>query len=511
MRVRTFLCLTGLWVATAPALAQDDLLSLYRQARVSDPVFQQAIADRNAREELLPLARSNLRPFVSANAGADRTWESAESARFNGGAEDDAYNNYSYGIQLTQPLYNYSRFEELQRADAQVAQARADFASAEQELMIRVSDRYFFVLDARVAVEAAEAQLAAIERQLDQAQQRFEVGVIARTDVEEAQAAFDLAQADLLVARSALESAREQLREVTGMAVEDVFQVRPELELTPPTPADQDAWRRRAEEQNWALLAARRAAEAAMESVGVARGDRYPTVDGFVSYGYQDSGGGRQGRVEGDSATIGIQIELPLYTGGGTSARIRQAQFRYTEARQVLEQVRRTVNRNAANAYRGVVTALRRVDALDQARDSTRAALEATEAGFEVGTRTIVDVLDAQREVIRAERDYEQARHDYLLNTLRLQQAAGILSEDDIAAINTLLWSREAEPDMISPQKQVLYQVQHPLPRATIGADHRGCRGSGALARRGVREQRRDPFSQRLGILDNFKRGRAEQ
>lgn len=438
MRVRTLVCLAGLWAAAGSAVAQDDLLSLYREARVSDPVFQQAIADRNAREELLPQARANLLPLISANAGADRTWESAESDR-TGVSEDDSYNTYSYGVQLTQPLYNFTRFQELERADALVAQALAEFASAEQQLMIRVSERYFAVLDARVAVEAAEAQLAAIERQLEQARQRFQVGVIARTAVEEARAAFDLAQADLLVARNNLESAREQLRVVTGLVPEDLDQVRSEIELTPPSPADLEAWRQRAEEQNWSLLAAREAAEAAMENVDVARGGRYPDVNGFISYGYEDSGGGARGAVEGDSASIGIQLEWPLYTGGGTSSRIRQAQFRYTEARQALEEARRTVIRSTSDAYRGVVIALQRVQALDQARESTQAALEATEAGFEVGTRTIVDVLDAQREVIRAERDYQQARHDYLLNTLRLQQAAGILSEDDIAAINTLL------------------------------------------------------------------------
>jgi outer membrane protein len=438
MRVPKLLSLAVFCVATSPAFADDDLLSLYREARVSDPVFQQAIAERNALEEQLPQARANLRPSVAASAGADRTWESGEST-VTGESEDEAYNTYSYGIELRQPLYDFTAVQQLARADALVAQAQAEFASAEQELMIRVSERYFAVLDARVAVEAAEAQVAAIERQLQQALQRFEVGVIARTDVEEARAAFDLAQADLLLARSNLESAREQLRVVTGQLPEELAQVRPEIELSPPTPAEEEAWRERAEEQNWSLLAARLAAEAAMESVDVARGGRYPTVDGFASYGYEDSGGGTRGAFEGDSATIGIQIELPLYTGGATSSRIREAQFRYTEARQVLEEVRRSVTRSAADAFRGVVTALRRVDALDQARESTRAALEATQAGFEVGTRTIVDVLDAQREVIRAERDYQQARHDYLLNTLRLQQAAGILSEDDIAAVNSLL------------------------------------------------------------------------
>lgn len=437
MRFATTVLAFGMATATLPAIAQEDLLGLYREARLSDPVYQQAIANRDAREELLPQARAGVRPSINATAGADATWQEQDTRV--GESFDDTYSGYSYGVELRQPLYNYSLNREVDRADAQVSQARAEFASAEQQLILRVAERYFAVLDARVAVEAAEAEVAAIERQLEQAQQRFEVGVIARTDVEEARAQFDLAEAARLLAESDLESALEQLREVTGLATERVSPVREGIELSPPSPTDQDAWRQRAEEQNLALIAAREAASVAMAGVEVARGGHYPRVDGVASYGYRDSGGGQQGGIESDTATIGVQIELPLYAGGGTSSRVREAQFRYTEARERLEEARRSVNRSAADAYRGVVTSLQQVRALDQARDSTRTALEATEAGFEVGTRTIVDVLDAQRETIRAERDYEQARHSYLINTLRLQEAAGSLSEDDLAAVNQLL------------------------------------------------------------------------
>lgn len=437
MRLITTALAIAVATTTVPAFGQEDLLGLYREARLSDPVFQQAIADRNAREELLPQARAGVRPRINATAGADATWQEQDTRR--GESFDETFNSYSYGVELRQPLYDFSRLREVDRADAQVSQARADFASAEQQLILRVAERYFAVLDARAGVEAAEAEVAAIERQLEQAQQRFEVGVIARTDVEEARARFDLAEADRLVAESALESSLEQLREITGLVTERLRPVREDVELSVPSPADQDIWRRRAEEQNLALQAARQAASVAMAGVEVARGGHYPRVDGVASYGYRDSSGGQQGGIESDTATIGIQIEVPLYAGGGTSSRVREAQFRYTEARERLEQARRSVNRSAADAYRGVVTSLRQVRALDQARDSTRTALEATEAGFEVGTRTIVDVLDAQREVIRAERDYEQARHSYMVNTLRLQEAAGSLSEDDLAAVNQLL------------------------------------------------------------------------
>jgi outer membrane protein len=325
------------------------------------------------------------------------------------------------------------------RADALVEQARADFASAEQALIIRTAERYFSVLDARESVDAAAANLEAIERQLEQAEQRFEVGVIARTDVEEARAQADLARAELLQAEDDFETERERLRELTDRAPARLRQVREGVELNAPSPNDPDAWRGRAEDENRDLAAARFAAEAAMEGVDVERGGRFPQIDLIAGYdGLEQYDRDGQDRSS-EEYSAGIQLNLPLYQGGGVSSSIREAQFRYTEAREALEEARRTVTRNAADAYRGVETALERVRALEQARISTQAALDATEAGFEVGTRTIVDVLNAQREVFNAERDYQQARHAYLVNTLRLQQAAGALSAEDLRGVDTLL------------------------------------------------------------------------
>ncbi|PWG64894.1 TolC family outer membrane protein [Sediminicurvatus halobius] len=444
-RLSAVLALT-LAASGGPALAQDDLLGIYRLARESDPVFQQAIADRRAREEALPQARSALRPDVEATGGYD--WVDSESDPTAGtafeGSNDDTYQELSYGVQLNQPLFRYSAARSVEQADASVEQAQADFAFAEQELVLRVAERYFAVLDARERVEASRANLEAIERQLEQARERFEVGVVARTDVEEAQAQFDLASAELLQAEDDLQTEREQLRELTDRPPEALAQVREGVRLDRPQPDDPDAWRRRAEEQNWQLTSARRAAEAAMVGIDVERGGHYPTVDLVAAYqgGEQFDRNGRD--ISSDELRLGVQLTVPLYQGGEVSSRVREAQFRYTEARELLEETRRTVRRNAADAYRGVVTALQRVRALDQARTSTRAALDATEAGFEVGTRTIVDVLNAQREVFNAERDYQQARHAYLLNTLRLQQAAGLLAEDDIIRINRLLEASDA-------------------------------------------------------------------
>ncbi|MCS4503044.1 Outer membrane protein TolC [wastewater metagenome] len=455
--MKRILLAVALGSLSLPALAAEDLLDVYRNALDSDPVFQQAQAQLRTAEEALPQARALRLPEIGVDAAAKRNYQDTNIV--NGPEADDSYNSLTYGVQLSQPLFRYSDFQQLDVAKANVAQAKARFASAEQSLMTRAAERYFGVLDAQVALAAARAQLKAIQRQLEQARERFDVGLIARTDVEEAKARYDTARASVIQAEDDLESARAQLREVIGKPPGELARVRSGVDLSAPQPADEDAWRQRAEEQNWELTAARQASKAAMENVDVARGGHYPQVDAVASYGGSHTDGGVTSGATYDGSdnqelAAGIEVTVPLYTGGATSSRVREAQSQYTEARASLEEVRRSVTRNAADAYRGVQTALERVQALAQSRVSTKTALEATQAGFEVGTRTIVDVLDAQQNVFEAERNYQQARHAYLLNTLRLQQAAGVLSEDDLASINRLL-SANAAPyvseDAITP------------------------------------------------------------
>lgn len=424
--------LLALWGGCA--WATDDLLSIYRDASLADPVFQQARARLRAARELVPQARAELLPEITASVEVDRVFQDQVTS-FE--SSDTAFWSEFYSLNLTQPVFRWSLFRRLDQADEEEARAVAEFAAAEQELIFRVAERYFGVLDARAALAAAEADLQAIGRQLEQARQRFEVGLIARTDVEEAKARFDLAQADAIQARNLLSSARERLREVIGREPGQLQTVREGVELAVPEPRDEAAWRARAREQNWSLAAARKASQAAMTGIGVARGGHYPTVDAQASFSTTESGG--TFGSETDRKSIGLRVNVPLFAGGGTSSRVREAQALYTEARERLEEVLRSVTRQAADAYRTVESNLLRVQALDQARISTKAALEATEAGFEVGTRTIVEVLNAVQNMTQAQRDYRQARHAYLLETLRLKQAAGTLSDADVHAVNALL------------------------------------------------------------------------
>lgn len=431
-------CLLVGALTTAPAFAAQDLMDVYQQAKQSDPQIKQAKAQYQAAQEAKPQARAGLLPQLNAGAEASRVHEEVNyksSSSFLQDATRD-YNRYQYSINLTQPLFHWSTYKRLDQADASVAQAAAQYAAAEQDLMVRVTNRYFGVLNAVDALQVAKAQERAIKRQLEQARQRHEVGLIARTAVEEAKARYDSARADVIAAENGVDSAREALREITGVPMGDLAKVASDIPLNSPKPNDAQAWADKAEQQNWQLTASRRAAEAAMANVGVQRGGHYPTLDLVGSYGEQDQTGGTFGGQDTTSAAVGLQLNVPIFSGGATSSKVRQAQYQYTSAREQLEQVHRSVLRQTADAYRGVESSIQRVKALAQAKVSNKSALDATQAGYEVGTRTIVDVLDAQQNYFQAQRNYQQAVYDYLLNTLNLKQAAGTLSPGDLRSLN---------------------------------------------------------------------------
>ncbi|HKJ94072.1 MAG TPA: TolC family protein, partial [Gammaproteobacteria bacterium] len=273
MRVNKLLVAAALLAGSATAFADQDLVTTYQEALQSDPVYQQAIANRNAVEEQLPQAKANVRPQITGNGSLQQVHSNTDFD--NAGSLSEDFHQLNFGAQLSQTLYDWSNFKQVDQAQAVVKQAKANFSAAQQGLVVRVAQRYFGVLDAQVALQAAQAELKAIKRQLEQARQRFEVGVIARTDVEQAKARYDLSQASLLQAQDNLESARERLRELIGAAPEPLYSVRDGVNFTSPKPSDESAWRQRAEDQNPTLLAARYGAQASMKGVDVARGGHY--------------------------------------------------------------------------------------------------------------------------------------------------------------------------------------------------------------------------------------------
>jgi len=419
----------------AGAAGAADLSAAYQLATENDPTLRAARATRDANFEAEPIARSQLLPYVVLSG--DASYNNRDVNKSVAGSYRDDFGSGNAAVQLTQPIYRKDRRIQLDQAHDQVAQAEVDYTVAEQDLIVRVTEAYFGVLSAQDTLTYTEADVKAIERQLDQAKQRFEVGLIAITDVNEAQARYDQARANAIVAQNDLDKAVENLVKITNEAVTPLAGLKPSFPLKPPQPASLEEWTGMALENNPGILSAKYATEIAKKQIEYQDAGDSPALDLVGSYGLTRSDANLG--TDSNDAVIGLQLSLPLYTGGGVSAATRQARFQYEAAQEVLEEQRRQVQTQVRNAYRGVLASISRVKALEAAEVSAKSGLEATEAGFEVGTRTLVDVLNSQRDLFRAQRDLAVSRYDYILNTLSLRQAAGTLSASDVEAANVWL------------------------------------------------------------------------
>ena len=418
--------LTGTFLAPAPAHAEaTTLLQVFERALEGDSEFLAAGAANRAAQELRPQARAGLLP--SASLRLDANWNERRRTR--------GFGTYGIVLSITQPIYRRDRRIAIEQADSRIAQADALYAAARQDLMVRVSQRYFDVLEAEDELSFAQATLEAFEQQLMQSRQRFEVGLTAITDVEEAKAGFDLAKSQRIAAENALDTAREALRETSGEYHEALAPLG-EMPLATPEPADIDKWTETALAQNLRLLAAEHDTKTARREIERVRAGHSPTLDAVGSHRRNDrsSGGGVIA-----SSSIGLRLDLPLYTGGSVLSRTRESRHKYRQALDEFEGERRRAQRETRDAYLGIDSGISQVTALEQAVRSSEAAAGAVEAGFQVGTRTSVDVIDAQRDLFGARRDLAEARYGYIRNVLRLKRAAGTLSEDDLRQISAWL------------------------------------------------------------------------
>nr|NOY03874.1 TolC family outer membrane protein [Gammaproteobacteria bacterium] len=416
----------------------EDLLDTYRLAQRSDPQLAAAEANYLATSEAKAISRGGILPSLNLSASGSRRIDDTTylNPLFD---KKIGYNNYGYRLELRQTIYRRDNFLQLDEADTRILQAKAEYQAAEQELILRLAKAYFEVLAAQDTLHFARAEKESIARQLEQTQQRFEVGLTAITDVNEAQARYDLVNAQEIEARFRLDDKREALREITGQYPERPATLRKETPLPAPEPADPNAWNKTALEQNLTLRTARLASELAALQVKRSRSNHYPTLDLALAHNYSKGGSFVD---ENTTNSIGLEFNLPLYTGGSVSAAVRQARHQFDAAKQNLERQHRATEASTRTAYRGVTASIVRVQALKQAVISNQSALDATEAGYEVGTRTSVDVLNARRELFRAQRDYAQSRYDYIIGSLALKDAAGMLSYDDLAQINQ--WLRDS-------------------------------------------------------------------
>ena len=411
-----------------------DLVQTYELAKLQDAQLKIAASQLQSALTSLPQAKSANRPQV--NLSADVTLSEGTTT-----SQEIEFDQTStgYTLSLQQSLYNSRNWAQSDAAAATVEQAEADYRAAEQELIIRVTEAYFNVLSAQDNVEFAQAEKNAIGRQLEQAQKRFEVGLIAITDVKEAQASFDLSLSQEIIANNTLDNAKQALQLIIGQSLtEPLSTLGDEVTLAIPEPAQSSAWVEQALGSNLGLLSAKAALKAANENRRIARADRKPTIDLIASYQDSSIDNDLGSDYDNDDTRLSVQLNMPLYTGGRTSAVIEQAEADYATAQNNLLLQKRLVAQEANIAYLNVGAGIGQVNALKQALISTTAALEATEAGFDVGTRTSVDVLNSLRETYRSRRDYASARYDYLINTLRLKQAAGLLNGQDLVGIN--LW-----------------------------------------------------------------------
>jgi outer membrane protein len=461
----------------------DTLMQIYEKAVRSDPEVREAEALRLATRQGKPIARGSLLPQIDGTAG----WEYADgrgSNTFNQAVDDDgdpntapipavltsAFNSSrssteNWVLSLRQSLFRWDQWVRLGQADREAAQADVDYQAAQQSLIVRVSEAYFNVLAAEDTLTSEQAAKDAIGRQLEQSNKRFEVGLIAITDVQEAQAAYDQALAAEILAKRVLANTKEALRAIVDEYPGDLAKPTADIPLSMPTPADESAWVDTAMRQNRSLISSQIATEIAKDNVSLARTGHYPTLDFVASHSDVDVDssrltGFRPSALVPDPApfvrnpsdftnandSFGLQFSIPIFSGGITSAQTEQAVYLHRASRERLERTARETERQTRDAYLGVISDISRVQALKQAFESAKTALKATEAGYDVGTRTTVDVLDARRSVFIAETVYLRSRYDYLINGLRLKQAAGTLTMDDIAQIDSLLTMDAAAP-----------------------------------------------------------------
>ena len=443
-----------------PAQAAD-LLTITRDALDNNAALASARAEYLSVEASRDVARSGLLPQINAtgNVAHNQQYESQTSSRVGTGAggvngdfssaSDDRYNTVSLSLEATQALYDEVTRREVTQTERQIDQQVYLLAATEQQLLIDTASAYFDILRAHEILEARLAQERAIGRQLEQAGEQFEVGLIAITEVEEARATFDQSRADRIAAESNLQVAFEALEQLTGQRYASIEALGDSMPVGLPEPSSRDYWVEQALELNPQVLAQQAGIEVARTGVEIARAGGLPTLQAFGNYQYGDSDIDNTAG-EYSSSQVGLSANLPIYTGGRTSASIRQGTYQLESSQYDFESQRRSSIQQVRSLYTQVSNDVETVEARQQAIVSNRSALEATRAGYEVGTRNIVDVLNAEQNLYNAIANYAEARYDYVVNLLSLRQQAGRLDVEAIEEVNA--WLTGDEVNFILPE-----------------------------------------------------------
>jgi outer membrane protein len=485
-RAVTLACLLAGFAGSAQS---KDLVGVFEDALKSDPVIRQADANRLAARESRPQAISALLPQLNGTAAITKDHQSGfqdsivtipnadptQTASYVVVPEGDTIDTTikTWGLNLTQSVFSWSNWMTLKAANAQVAQAEATYQAAEQQLILRVATAYFNVLTAEDTLEADQTALEAISRQLDQATTRFDVGLIAITDVEDAKAARDTAAATVIADKRTLATSEDQLQEITGEKYDRLSKPGTDMPLLNPEPADESRWVDTSLAQNPTLISSRLAADIARDNVRVAIGGHLPSLEILAgrTYTHNISDETFQGAppfsdVESkvNDRQITLQLTVPLFSGGLTQSKVRQAEYLWIAAKEGVVQSSRATERQTRDAYLAVISGISQVKALRQALASNETALKATEAGYEVGTRTSVDLLNARKNLVQAQTNFAVARYTYIVSVLTLRLAAGTLDRPELSSVNTWLTTTAPTSPAVPTPETLAPSIPPPKP-----------------------------------------------
>ncbi|KAA1192253.1 outer membrane channel protein TolC [Photorhabdus heterorhabditis] len=411
----------------------EDLLQVYKQAKESNPELRKSMAERNAAFEKINESRSPLLPQLGLNTGYT----------YNSGYRDtrnQESNTLSTTLKLTQTIFDMSKWRQLNLQEKTAGIADVTYQSSEQKLILDSATAYFKVLRTIDSLSYIEAQKAAIYRQLDQTTQRFNVGLVAITDVQNARANYDRVLADEVVGRNELDNALEGLRLVTGTYYPQLASLNIDRFKTQ-KPEAVDILLKEAEKRNLSLLSARLGQDLAREKIKVEQSGHMPVIELGASTGVSNSqfhGTNKTNNYSGENS-VGLTLSLPIYSGGATNSRVEQAQYGFVSASEQLENIYRNVVQVVRSSFNNISASISSINAFKQVVVSAQSSLDAMEAGYQVGTRTIVDVLDATTKLYDAKQKLSNARYDYLINQLNIKHALGTLNENDLAVLNNTL------------------------------------------------------------------------
>ncbi|HHB92943.1 MAG TPA: type I secretion protein TolC [Thioploca sp.] len=412
----------------------ENLLELYELAERYDPQLKISNSERLITAQQKSQAQAPLLPQISLNANAVENWNK------NSGSSTEN-STIGYNISLSYAIYRRNLNIQLAQVDGQINQAEANYETAKQDLIKRLADSYFAILAANDNVKFAIGAKKAFQQQLKDATQRFEVGLIAITDVQEAQAGYDIAVADVIGAQNRLDNSFESLRAITGTYHSILATLKKQAPIMEPNATDLEVWTEIALQQNPQILAFQQALKVATQEIAKQRAANYPTIDLISSYNHSDAIRGdespQSNNIQG--ATVGLQLQYSLYSGGLIQARIKTAQQQRIQTLERLEQQRRIVQMQTRQAFLNLLSNISKIKALRQVLKSAKTALKAIQTGFDLGTRTSVDVVNAQRDLLRAQNNHSTARYDYVISTLQLKKAVGMLSLEDLKIVNSWL------------------------------------------------------------------------